>query len=280
MRKGLLISACAAAAALVVAGCGGGGGNALQSVAGAATKTVGQNSAKFHLDLAETVGPIGPLRFSADGVSDLTSHSADMTMDLSSVASLAGQAAGSPDQWKAHVILDGSGASPVLYLRLPALDQYLNGKTWVKADLASLAQQSGVNLQQLFQEAANQDPTKALQMLQSIGNVTKVGTATIDGVNTTEYSGTIDVKKVAALLGPAESKALDQAKITSIPVDVWIGDDGLVRRVHENFTYPANGVQTTTDLTVDLSGFGTKVTVTPPPADQTADISALKGIGA
>jgi hypothetical protein len=279
MRRGLVICALAAAASLTAACGGGGAGNALQSVASAATKTAGTNSAKFHMDLAETVGPIGPLHFIADGVSDNTSHSADMTMDLSSIASLAGQS-GSAGDWKAHVVLDGSGTSPVLYLQLPALDKYLNGKTWVKADLGALAQKSGLSLQQLFQAAGSQDPTKALQMLESVGNVTKVGTATIDGVDTTEYSGTIDVKKVAALLGPAQSKALAQANVSTIPIDVWVGSDGLVRRIHENFSYATGGAQTTTDLTVDLSDFGTKVSVQPPPADQTADIGALKGLGA
>jgi LppX_LprAFG lipoprotein len=273
MRRGLIICALAAAA-LLTAACGGGAGNALQSVASAATKTAGTQSAKFHMDLAETVGPVGPLHFTADGVSDNASHSADMTMDLSSIATLAGQA-GSPDQWKAHLILDGSGASPVLYLQLPAIDKYLNGKTWVKADIGALAKQAGTSITQLLQTAGSQDPTKALQMLESIGNVTKVGTATIDGVDTTEYSGTVDVKKVASLLG-AQAKALDRAKISSIPIDVWIGSDGLVRRLHEHLAYG----QTTTDLTVDLSDFGVQTSIQAPPADQTVDVSTLKGIGA
>lgn len=277
MRRGLIICALAAAASLTAA-CGGGAGNALQSVASAATKTAGTQSAKFHMDLSETVGPIGPLHFTADGVSDNASHSADMTMDLSSIATLAGQAGGA-DQWKAHLILDGSGSSPVLYLQLPALDKYLNGKTWVKADLAAMAQKAGTSITQLLQTAGNQDPTKALQMLESVGNVTKVGTETIDGVDTTHYSGTIDVKKVAALLG-AQAKALDQAKVTSIPIDVWIGSDGLVRRMHEHLTYGANGANATTDLTVDLSDFGVKTSIQAPPADQTVDVSTLKGIGA
>ena len=277
MRRGLIICALAAAASLTAA-CGGGAGNALQSVANAATKTAGTQSAKFHMDLSETVGPIGPLHFSADGVTDNTSHSADMTMDLSSIATLAGQAGGA-GQWKAHIVLDGSGSSPVLYLQLPAIDKYLNGKTWVKADLAAMAKQAGTSITQLLQTAGNQDPTKALQMLESVGNVTKVGTDTIDGAQTTHYSGTIDVKKVATLLG-AQAKALDQAKVSSIPIDVWIDSDGLVRRMHEHLAYAAGGANATTDLTVDLSDFGVKTSIQAPPADQTVDVGALKGIGA
>ena len=276
MRRGLIIGALAAVS-LATAACGGGATNALQSVASAASKTAGVQTVKFHMDLAETLGPIGPLEFTADGASDNTTHSADMTMDLSSIASLAGSQAGSPDQWNAHVVLDGGGASPLLYMQLPALDKYLNGKTWVKADLGALAQERGIDLNQLFQAAGNEDPTKALQMLQSVGNVSKVGTATIDGVDTTEYSGTIDVQKAAAALGPGYEKLLSGSKVTSIPVDVWIGSDGLVRRLHENLSYDVNGTQATTDLTMNLTDFGAPVTVTTPPADQVIDLSQLKG---
>jgi hypothetical protein len=279
MRRGLIVCALAAVS-LATAACGGGAANALQSVASAASKTAGTQSARFDMTVQETVGPIGPLDVTASGVTDNATHSADMTMDLSAISSFAGSQAGSPDQWKAHVILDGSGSSPILYVHLPALDTYLNGKTWAKADLGVLAQKAGVDLTQLLQQAGNEDPTKALQMLQSIGNVSKVGTATIDGVDTTEYSGTVDVQKAAAALGPAYTKLLGEAKVSTIPVDVWVGSDGLVRRLHENLSYPINGTESTTDLTIDLSDFGVQTTITPPPADQTVDISTLKGVGA
>jgi hypothetical protein len=274
MRRGLLICAIAASS-LATAACGGGAANALQSVASAAEKTAGTDSVRFHMNLSESVGPIGPLTFTADGLSDNTAKTAEMTMDLSSVAAFAGSQAGSPDQWKAHFILDNG----IFYMQLPALDRYLNGKTWVKADLNALAKEHGFDLSQLLQQAGNQDPTKALQAIESVGSVNKVGTATIDGVNTTEYSGTIDVKKAAAALGPAYSKLLAQAKLTSIPVDVWVGDDGLVRRFHENFSYPLpTAGELTTDLTMDLSDFGVQTNIQPPPADQTTDIGALKGV--
>lgn len=277
MRRGLI--ACAiAAAALTTAACGAGGaGNALQSVASAATKTAGVQTEKFHLDLAETVGPIGPLHITADGAADNATKSVEATMNLSSVAALAGGTSGSSSAWQAQVILDGSGSSPILYLSLPALQSRLQGKTWLKADVGKLAANAGINLGQLLQTAGNEDPTKALQLLQSVGTVSKVGTATVDGVDTTEYSGTIDVHKAAAALGQAESKLLAGSQVTSIPVDVWIGSDGLVRRMHTTLSASTHGMQTVSDLTLDLGDFGTQVTITPPPADQTLDVTQLKG---
>jgi len=278
MRRGLIICALVGLS-LATAACGGGAANALQSVASAATKTAGTQSVRFHMDLSETVGPVGPLDIAGDGVSDNTTHSADMTIDLSAIATLAGSQATNPDQWKARMILDGTGSSPLLYIRMPALDQYLSGKTWVKADLGALAQKGGVNLSQLLQTAGNEDPTKALQLLQSVGNVTKVGTATIDGVDTTEYTGSVDVKKAAATVGSSYGKLLQQSKDTTIPIDVWIGSDGLVRRLRENFSYPVDGTPSSTSLTLSLTDFGVQATITPPAADQTVDFNKLKALG-
>lgn len=277
MRRALI--ACAlAAAALSTAACGAGSaGNALQSVASAATKTAGIHTEKFHLDLAETVGPVGPLHVTADGSADNSTASVDATMNLSSVAALAGGTGGSSSEWQAHVILDGSGPSPILYLSLPALQPRLQGKTWLEADVGKLAANAGVDLGRLLETVGNEDPTKALQLLQSVGSVSKVGTATVDGVGTTEYSGTIDVQKAVAALGPAGSKLLGQSKVATIPVDVWIGGDGLVRRMHTTLSASVHGMQTVSDLTLDLSDFGTQVTITPPPAGQTLDITQLKG---
>ena len=54
--------------------------------------------------------------------------------------------------------------------------------------------------------------------------------------------------------------------------DVWIGnDDGFVRRVRAR----ANGKQGHGELVVTLSDFGESVSVTPPPASETADAAAL-----
>ena len=276
-RRGLIALAIAAAA-LSTAACGGGGGaNGLPSVASAATKTAGAKSLRFHMDLRETVGPVGPLDIVGDGISDNSTHSADMTINLSAVATLAGSQAVNPDQWTARMILDGTGSSPLLYIRMPALDQYLSGKAWVRADLGALAKKGG--LSQLLQTAGNEDPTKALQLLSAIGSVTKVGTATVDGVSATEYTGSIDVKKAAAAVGSSYGKLLQKSTDATIPVDVWVGSDGLVRRLRENFSYPVDGTASTTSLTLSLTDFGIKTAITPPAADKTMDFSKVKALG-
>ncbi len=102
------------------------------------------------------------------------------------------------------------------------------------------------------------------------------GTETLDGVETTHYTATIDLAKVAQLQG-AEGQAfvnrLNAAGApTSIPLDVWIGnDDGLVHKL--TVDEALQGV--TVDLTLTISDYGTDVTVTAPPADQVFDATDL-----
>jgi hypothetical protein len=273
-----------ASLALVAAGCGGSSSSSsstpLELVSQAVSKTTKANSAKFHMTLIETIGPVGPLTVTADGVSDNTTHSAKMTMDLSSVAQMAGAAAGDPSDWKGDVIVDGTDAKNVVeYMRLPAFAKLIPGaKAWLKLDLNSLTKGQGLDFSQFLQTAGSQDPTQALQMLQSVGDVKEVGKEQVGGVDTTKYSGTLDPQKLARKFGGANSlgSVFKQMGTKTIPVTVWIDGDGYVRKLDESITaqVPGSG---TLDLKIaaELSDFGTTVDVTPPPADQTTDLAAL-----
>lgn len=281
MRAGALTLL--AALALVAAGCGGGGTSSvtpLELVANAATKTTKADSARFTMTVTSTVGPIGPITITANGVSDNSTHSAKMSMDLSSIAQLVGSAAGDASQWKGDVIVDGATAGDVVaYMRLPAVSKLVPGaKQWLKLDMNALAKMKGVDFSQLLQAAGSQDPTQALQMIQSVGDVKKVGTEQIDGVDTTKYSGTLDPQKLVKKFANGQlGRIVRQMGTTPIPVTVWVDGDGYVRRLDESMS--AKTPTGTMDVKVDvgLSDFGTTVDVTPPPADQTTDVAQLIG---
>lgn len=273
-----------AVVALVAAGCGGSSSSSsatpLELVSQAVSKTTKAESAKFHMTLTETIGPVGPLTITADGVSDNTTRSAKMTMDLSSVAQLAGGAAGDPGDWKGDVIVDGTDAKNVVeYMRLPAFAKLIPAaKTWLKLDLNALTKGQGLDFSQFLQTAGSQDPTQALQMLQSVGNVKEVGKEQLAGVDTTKYSGTLDPQKLAKKLGGTSGfgNVFKQMGTKSIPVTVWVDADGYVRKLNESITAQVPGTGTL-DLKIaaEMSDFGTTVDVTPPPADQTTDLNAL-----
>lgn len=269
-----------AAVAFIAAGCGGGGKHAatpLELVSQAVSKTTTSNSAKFHMTITEKSNGIGPFTFIADGVSDASSRSAKMTLDMSSIAQLLGGGkAGNAADWQADVILDGTNAKNVVeYMRLPVLAKQLpGGKPWVKIELNKLGSLKGVDVTTLLQSAGQQDPTQALQLLRSVGDVKEVGSEQVGGVDTTHYSGTIDPQKVADKSGlTGLGPVLAASGAQTIPIDVWIDGNGYVRKFQES----VKGTNATVQIEADLSDFGSKVDLTPPPADQTTDLAALLG---
>jgi hypothetical protein len=272
-----------AALALVAAGCGGGGKSTmtpLELVSQATSKTTKATSAKVQMTITETVGPIGPLEIGVNGVVDNAKHSGDMTIDMSSIAQIAGGAAGNANAWKGRVVVDGSDLSHVVeYMKLPVFSTLLpSAKPWLKVDLSELGKLKGIDFGQLLQSAGTQDPSQALQALQAIANVKEVGKAQVDGVDTTEYSGTVDPQKVAALLPKRAGlgQVFKQLGTTPIPVSAWIDGDGYIRKFEESFSMKApNAGRMDMKLAATFSDFGTPVSITIPPADQTTDIVQL-----
>jgi len=91
----------------------------------------------------------------------------------------------------------------------------------------------------------------------------------------------VDLLATPAAKDPATRPAVDRlaAEIgsTRLPVDVWVGDDGRIRRLTQTTTsVPRAGAPSTASTTaVTLSQFGLPVAVTPPPADQVTVVGAL-----
>jgi len=158
-------------------------------------------------------------------------------------------------------VLDGS----VVYVSAPSLfSAFLPaGKKWLRIDLATAGKALGLSTAVL----AVQDPTSALGQLKAITGLTEIGTATIGGVATTHFRGTIDAAKLPA----DERSTLAKTGTTFGAYDVWVGSDGYVHKVRVVTT--TKGARTT--ATVTLSKFGEGVIVSVPPASETVDASKL-----
>ncbi|MFC1417201.1 hypothetical protein [Streptacidiphilus cavernicola] len=181
------------------------------------------------------------------------------------------------DAGSIQMMMSGS----TMYMNLgDAGAKQLGGKHWMKMDFADLGA-SGKALSDAMDKSNGQDPSDAVKLLTSSGDVKKVGQETVDGVRTTHYTGTVDMKGLAAQLGKDDSSfktIVDQAGqlgMSTEKVDLWIDSRNLPVKVHET----AATSQGTVDITVDYSDFGnTPVKVTPPPASDTLDFaSMLKG---
>ena len=162
---------------------------------------------------------------------------------------------------------------PVTYLRFAGLPLPTD-KSWIKVDLEKAANALGVKLPQLQLGGGNPSPADALAQLRGSKDAKKLGTATIDGVNTTHYRVTIDLDRALARATPEQRKACKElvraAKRNGVDVapthaDVWIGDDDLVRRFSET-------IGSVGSITMTFSDYGAPVQIEAPPADETLDL--------
>jgi len=287
-----------------LAACSSGGQDVVRSGAGgavaasdpaealkqAAQKTTEAGTAKVAMTFGVTGVPgLGDTSLSIDGAVDSSTGQSAFTMDLSKLT------AALPSSQQAGVgALLGDGNVKIVtdggdvYMQLGGLASLLGattGQTWIKVPVGSDAA-SAVG-------APVGDGTEILKLLDQAGGVTTVGTEQVRGVDTTHYQGTLDLASaLAEASADQRSKAeselgkvgIDPSSAT-LPVDVWIGADGLVRRVKVG----VEGLQTTGStagspggtVTIEFYDFGQPVNITVPSADQVFQIdpSMLGSLG-
>jgi hypothetical protein len=239
---------------LVAAACGGSkkGASTLSADPATAVKDAAAKTAQAgseHLAIVARVAARGQVvTFKGTGDFDTKRHLGSMAGDFS-----AGGLNGSLEE-----ISSGTAA----YVKSDLLSALVpGGKTWVKLDLAKTAKAQGVSITSFL----SQDPTQALTQLQSLRDVTKVGTQVIGG-KTTHYRANIDLSKLKGA-----------AKNGTGRYDVWIGEDGYVHQVSAIIT----AAGTTSTVTTDLSAFGEPVSVAVPKPGDTYDATnaSIPGLG-
>ncbi|QDQ13151.1 hypothetical protein [Streptomyces spectabilis] len=153
-----------------------------------------------------------------------------------------------------------------------------DGKHWVKYaydDLERIGGGSGAYMKDAMQ---NSTPHQSVKMLLASGDVKKVGEEKVRGVNTTHYSGTVEVAALAEKSsGLSESqladmkRQLEQSGVTTETVDIWVNDENLLVKKVEK------GQMKTGELsaTAYYSDYGTEVSAEEPPASDTADFKDL-----
>jgi hypothetical protein len=253
---------------LPLAACGGGGkssGVVSNLTPIAYVKSAGVKTAKApseHSTVNASVNVAGQaVTVSGAGDFDNTSHQGSMHADFS-VSGLSGTI---------DEVLDGT----TIYMKSPLFaDGLPKGKTWLKLDLQKALASKGID----FSALLSQNPAQTLSQLQSSGDVTKVGTETVGGVETTHYSGTIDPSKL-----PQGSKVAALAGAKYGPYDVWIGnDDGYVHKMAFTYSLKVQGApREAVTMSMGFSDFGKSVTVTVPTDAESFDATnaSIKGLG-
>jgi len=283
---GIAAALAVAATAAVTAGCGGGSTSSavqLDPVSAAASKTQNEGAVRVHLRMVVS-GKGQKVRMRGTGAFD--GGSAELSFKLGSMPGRMGLPSGAASMAQlAHttmkeVALEQNG-DYVIYLRIPLLSSELpGGKAWVKLDLSKLGKSEGIDLGQLTSGGQLQ-PNDLLGMLEGEGaKVQTVGPATIDGVATTHYRVTIDLAKAlesSGLTSPMLKELAGRVKTAS--ENVWIGKDGLVRRVQFAYGVPRKAMRIA--MTMDLYDYGAQISVAAPPSSAVFDATQLaeQGLG-
>jgi hypothetical protein len=287
-RVAALASALAVAvAAVVTAGCGGGSTSSalsLDPVAAAATKSQSAGAARVRLSIAVS-GPQGKT-FRLRGTGAIDGPSSDLRFKLGSLLGRVGLPSAAMTQL-AHgsmreITLQEDG-DYIIYVRLGSLlsSQLPGGQQWIKLDLSKLGKSAGLDLSKLL-SGSQMQPGDLLSLLQTEGaKIHKVGPATVNGTATTHYRVVVDTRSRLKDLTTSPLLAGVAAQVPRIPEDVWIGKDGLVRRVRVSLNLPHGATAVRTTMAMDLYDYGAQVDIAAPPSSQVFDATELaqQGLG-
>ncbi|NEE06335.1 hypothetical protein G3M58_07780 [Streptomyces sp. SID7499] len=163
----------------------------------------------------------------------------------------------------------------VLYQKLPK-GQAPGGKPWIKIDLGKVAARQGAG------DRSMSDPAQSAAYAKAITDqdVTKKGSATVNGVKTTHYRVSVDVAELP------DGDTLRKQVGPTLPMDVWLDDEGRMRRQQIDMTVKgpqasqrsSSGASSapekvTVRTVMDFTDFGTEVEADAPPAGQVTDMT-------
>ncbi|WP_253885500.1 hypothetical protein [Actinokineospora diospyrosa] len=159
---------------------------------------------------------------------------------------------------------------PIVYIKTP--QELEPGKPWLKLDLNDKDNPLAATLGKSLESARQTDPTKTLEQLADVSEITGVKDEEVNGQKTTRYSLTVDVAKLkgkAAGMGmdPDSIAEIEKAGVKSVPADVWVNADSLPVRYVMEFPVKSEKVK----IQADYSDWGKAVDITAPPADQVAE---------
>jgi hypothetical protein len=163
-----------------------------------------------------------------------------------------------------------------VYMKLPnqpALDSVTGGKPWLKLDFSRALGAFGLG--GLTTQSSN--PAQFIDYLRAVGaKHTRVGSATIDGVQTTHYRVVINLDNYPKLF-PASRRAAAARGVSTLetaigshtmPMDAWIDSRNLLRRMSLSFGECVQSQRVTLAMIMNLSDYGQqRVPAAPAPSD-------------
>ena len=257
----LAVAVCGAAVAVAAAGCGtttsGSSGQPALTARQAVTDAA-QTSAKLNTARAAVTINAG---------SELLKE--NLQLQLHPELKMSAALSGVPGTGNISEVIVGT----TVYVKIGSLAG--SGKPWIK--LSSTGAGSSAIIHELLQQASSGNLTTQAKLAEVMSGLHQAGHATIGGVPTTRYEGTVEPSKVLPrlsaglrkLLTPMLSQIRGQLKVS-----YWIDAQHRIRKVTETET--VNSEQVTT--TIVYTAINQPVQITVPPASQVRSMSSLSGL--
>jgi hypothetical protein len=279
-RRRFLIAAAMSVGALLIAGCGG--SSPVKKVSLVRAAYVSSKAAGYKMNVTEAVTVAGKtIDVTASGSFTPSAHEGSMNMHMT----LPTASSSSPQTLQMKLVL----ANDTIYMQLPAsiASRIPGGKTWISVNLPQLGSAEKLpGFGSLLSDSSTLNyPGQYLDFLRATaaGSVKNLGQQTIDGVGTTHYQAEIDFSKLPNAVPTADRQATEQlvaaldkrAKVSDIPVDVWIDQSDLIRRLKTTEDETVAGKSVSVVLDEDFSDYGSQPAPTVPDASQTTNLLSL-----
>ncbi len=244
----------------------------LIAASAAATTDAGTARAAYTMKMTGLAGASGGVTATGTGAVDFATRSSALRMHMTVP--------------QAGMTIDMSErlVGTTIYMHSPLLSG-ATGKPWIKVDLEKFGKAAGLDIGAAMSTGGS-DPTQMLAYLNAASDsIDTVGTEDVRGTETTHYHVVVDLLKIADTV-PAGKRAavrrtfrheVELVGTRTLPIDVWIDSQGLVRREHMDFSMqpPTATAPVEMEMTIDYFDFGAPVHVVPPPAGQVTDLSDL-----
>lgn len=256
----------------------GTGGAVFLREAAAATAEV--TSQKMTITMTTSGIPeAGDVVMSYEGAFDNAARQGHMVIDMGGSLGAFGEGMG-----RMEMVIDGD----TIYVRSDLFSAVAGDKPWVSMTEEGLGETGGVDVQG--------DPTQFLEFLEGVGEeLEELGREDQRGVSTTHVRTEIDMAKLMADASVEDRAGYEQSleglggaagAFESIPVDVWIDDDGYVRRLTMTFATdlePGGAGGGASDLVmsmdIELYGFNEPVEVPIPDPSEVGELEPFTQLG-
>ncbi|GAA3645619.1 hypothetical protein GCM10022224_005430 [Nonomuraea antimicrobica] len=262
------ISMTAAGAALVVAAVAGCGSNAQPIQINLAASEVLTQAAQKTADVTSyTVDAVVNVTHPQEGDGKVQGRmlyqskpelAADLTLDTVDMA-------GRNLPGGARAVLQGD----TVYVKVEALNQVLGAtKPWIKVPLSEAGDSGQVD--QYLGQIQQFDLGSVTKLVTASQDVQSVGNESVNGEDTTHYSGTFPVEAAVQQLPADKQERARQglAELKDVKFDIWVAADGLPRKLALNGSKEG----ATLDATLFFKGYNEAVNIQVPPADQVGEL--------